>query len=111
VANRYGSTEVGAGETDTLGPDDHQLQIHASPTAVYRYYRPRIFTCRDTPLEQLTAALQEAYGVRIVIADTAKSQLRISTSFRDESLDRILSVLGETLKLTVTHTGDTIIIK
>jgi ferric-dicitrate binding protein FerR (iron transport regulator) len=111
VANRYGAIEVGPGETITLGPDDRQLQIHASPTPVYQYYHPRIFTCRDTPLEQLTAALQEAYGARIVIADTAKGHLRISTSFRDENLDRILSVLSETLKLTVTYTGDTIIIK
>lgn len=111
VANGNDAIEVGAGESITLTPGDQQLQKHVSPVSIHHYYRPRVFICNDTPLGQLTDALQQAYGVPIVITDSVLKKQPISVSFRDESLDRILSVLTETLKMTKTNSGDTVVLK
>jgi ferric-dicitrate binding protein FerR (iron transport regulator) len=110
VTNRHGAIELGAGESLTLGPDDSRPQKHPSPTVLHHYFHPRVFECHDTPLGQLTDALQEAYGVHILIADPVLRQQKLNVSFHDESLDRILSVLTETLNLTSTRKGDSIIL-
>jgi ferric-dicitrate binding protein FerR (iron transport regulator) len=111
VANGKTAIEVSAGESITLTPGDQQLQKQNSPAAFHHYYQPRVFTCNDTPLGQLADALQEAYGVPIVIADSNLKKQPINVTFRDESLDRILSILTETLKMTKTNSGDTIVLK
>lgn len=110
VANGNGAIEVGAGESITLTLHDLYLQKHASPVSFHHYYRPRVFTCNDTPLGVLTEALQQAYGVPIVITDSTLKEQPINVTFRDESLERILSVLTETLKITKTSKGDTLIL-
>ncbi|HLZ88663.1 MAG TPA: FecR domain-containing protein, partial [Puia sp.] len=83
VSNTHGATEVGAGETITIRPDDQRLQKHPAAPAIYHFYQPREFVCRDTPLWQLTDALQRSYGVPIILGDTTLRQLRISTSFHN----------------------------
>ncbi|HVU95803.1 MAG TPA: FecR domain-containing protein [Puia sp.] len=111
VANSNGAIEIGAGESITLGSTDRQLQKHASPILIHHYYQPRVFVCNETPLGQLTEALQNAYGVPIVIEDGALSKQPVSVTFRDERLDRILSILTQTLKITSTKRGDSILLK
>jgi len=111
VANDNGAIEIGAGESITLGSADRELQKHASPALVHHFYHPRVFVCNETPLGQLTEALQNAYGVPIVIEDSSLSKQPISVTFRDESLERILSILTETLKITPAKRGDSILLK
>lgn len=111
VANASSTVELKAGESITLTPNDRQLQTHPTPGAVHTYYHPKVFVCNGTPLSQLTEALQNAYGTPIVIADPELNSLPISVTFRDEPLDRIISVLSQTLKIGNTKTGDTIILK
>lgn len=111
VANSSGAIEVGAGETIALGSGDRQLQKHPALPAFHNYYHPRVFVCNETPLGQLTDALQKAYGVPIIIEDSTLRMQPISVTFRNESLDRILTVLGETLNIKSFKSGDTLFLK
>ncbi|HEV2479909.1 MAG TPA: FecR domain-containing protein [Puia sp.] len=104
VKNRQGIIRVSAGETITLGQNDVRLQKQSAVPSIYRYYRPRDFVCRETPLGDLVDALNQAYGDSIHIADPAIRQLPITTTFHDETLHTILEVVGTTLSINVQQT-------
>lgn len=111
ISNDKNRIRVKAGESITLGPNDSVLQAHPAANTVYKYYQPRTFVCRDTPLGALVDALNQAYGDSIVIENPALRQLPITTSFHDESLSNILDVIKKTLDITVANTGDHYILK
>jgi len=78
--------------------------------ALYNYYRTKEFVCNGTPLWRLTDVLNEAYDVDIIVADRLKS-LPLTATFRDEPLEHILTVIGETFNIQVERHGQQIILK
>ncbi len=105
VNNDKARVQLQAGETITLDPSDPTPQKQPAGVSVYKYYQPRIFVCRDTPLGELVDALNQAYGDSIRIDNPALRQLPITTTFHDESLHDILDVVKKTLKITVQDSG------
>jgi ferric-dicitrate binding protein FerR (iron transport regulator) len=67
--------------------------------------------CHGTPLWRLTAVLNEAFNAKIRIENKEAANLRLETTFHDESLDDILNVIAATFKLTIEKRGEEIIIK
>lgn len=78
---------------------------------LYNYYRTREFICNATPLWRLADVLSEVYKVNIVIADDKLKNLPLTTTFHDESLDNILTVISETFNIKVEKTNGNIILK
>lgn len=78
---------------------------------LYNYYRTKEFVCNDTPLWRLAETLQEAYGVHISIENESIRNKQINTTFHDESLDHILTVVSETLGVTVEKTAAGVVLK
>jgi len=78
---------------------------------LYNYYRTRSFVCNNTPLWQLADKLSEAYGVQITIANPKVSNLTLTTTFADTSLDMILGVISETYNLKKEQNGNIITLK
>lgn len=111
VNNHRGNIIVRAAESISLGDDDATLQTHPTAHALHEYYHPRDFNCNDTPLWQLVDALNEAYDAHIIIGDPSLRTRSINTIFQNEPLDRILSILGETLRLKIERTSSGIILK
>jgi ferric-dicitrate binding protein FerR (iron transport regulator) len=105
VYNGQTRVRLQAGETITLDPNDPTPRKQPAGTSVYKYYRPRDFVCRDTPLGELVDALNQAYGDSIVIGNPALRQLPITTTFHDESLHDILDVVKKTLRITIQYSG------
>jgi ferric-dicitrate binding protein FerR (iron transport regulator) len=95
-----------ASEKLVIRKGDPALSKDSTRSELYKYYRTKEFVCDDTPLWQLAASLEEAYDVRIEIADPQLRELRINTTFSDVSLDRILSVIHETFRIKVTRSGN-----
>jgi ferric-dicitrate binding protein FerR (iron transport regulator) len=95
-----------ASEKLVLRKGDPALSKDSTRNELYKYYRTKEFICDDTPLWQLAASLEEAYGVRIHIEDQQLRELRIIATFRDVSLDQILSVIHETFRIKVTRSGN-----
>ncbi|MET3880452.1 FecR domain-containing protein [Chitinophaga sp. OAE865] len=78
---------------------------------LYSYYRTQTFVCNNTPLWKLVEILNEAYGVNIVIANNAKRDLQINSTFTNSSLDSTLKVIGLTYEIAVEKQGSQIILK
>jgi ferric-dicitrate binding protein FerR (iron transport regulator) len=111
VANFLDTITLNSGESITLKAKDQKLQKHSTPAAIHNYYHPNLFQFQETPLPKLTAALQDAYKIQIVIADNALNTYKFTGTFRDEPLSRIMAVIAKSLQITAEPKGDTIILK
>ncbi len=77
---------------------------------LYSYYKTNEFVCDRTPLWRLADVLNDAYNVHIRIEGNIANR-QITTTFRDRSLDEILTVIAETMGVQVEKNGTEIIIK
>ena len=102
---------VGAHEKAVIGMGDAKLIKENNPDQLYNYYRTRTFECNGTPMWRLVEKLNEVYKVHIVIGDSRLSNLLLTTTFVDESLDGILNVVAKTFAITVVRSGQDIILK
>jgi ferric-dicitrate binding protein FerR (iron transport regulator) len=91
--------------------DSKSLVKERSADVLYNYYRTNEFICDNTPLWRLAEILSEAFQVRIMISDPAKRDLPLSTHFKNEQLDSILSVVCATFDLRAVKNGDQIILE
>ncbi|RYE20288.1 MAG: DUF4974 domain-containing protein, partial [Sphingobacteriales bacterium] len=78
---------------------------------LYNYYRTKEFVCNATPLWRLADVLNEAYGVNINIPDQRLRQMAITTTFRNEPIENILAVIGETFNIKVERKGNYIVLR
>lgn len=115
-----GSVKVSRGKEEialqpgekTVSAEGEALIKEPARNTLYKYYRTKEFVCDGTPLQELASTLNEAYGTRIVIPDTALRQASITTVFQsDESLDQILKVISRTFDITVRYQGEQIILE
>ena len=108
-----GSRELvlGPGEKAVSSNNETGLIKENEDGLLYKYYRTNKFVCQATPLQELVNALNDAYGVHIVIPEEALRRLPITTVFDNESLDRILEVIGETFDITIHYEEKQIILK
>lgn len=78
---------------------------------LHNYYRTKEFVCDDTPLWKLVQVLNEAYKTKIVFGKEELKELRMNTSFYNESLDQVLEVIRLTFSIEVRKQGDMIILE
>jgi ferric-dicitrate binding protein FerR (iron transport regulator) len=78
---------------------------------LYRFYRSRELIASSTPLSRVAELLSEAYGKQIVLEDEELSQLELTASFKNASLNIILDVIGETFDLEVENQDNKIILR
>ncbi|MBL7742066.1 MAG: FecR domain-containing protein [Chitinophagaceae bacterium] len=108
-----------AGKTVELKANE-KLLAEAKDTALvkeevndklYNYYRTKEFVCDDTPLWKLVDKINEAYDANIVIGNEGLRNLKLNTTFNNESLDQVLNVISLTFNISVTRNGDTVILQ
>lgn len=78
---------------------------------LYNYYRTKEFVCNATPLWRLVDVLNDAYGVNIIIANPRLKNIELTTTFRNEPIEKILVVVSETLNIHVERKGIDYILK
>jgi ferric-dicitrate binding protein FerR (iron transport regulator) len=74
---------------------------------LYNYYHSKEFVCYEAPLWKLAEALSKAYEVNIVIETEALRRLKLTTTFNNESLDKILEVISQTFDIQVIQDKET----
>ncbi|MGV3706351.1 MAG: FecR domain-containing protein [Arcticibacter sp.] len=99
------------GEKTVVSKHTRELEKMVNPDQLYNYYRTKEFVADDTPLWRMVQVLNEAYGSRIVIRNSAIKNLLLNTTFKDESLEEVLQVISRTFNITVEKKGDLIILK
>ena len=103
--------ELKKGEKVLIKSTDATLHKELSTDNLYNYYRTNIFVADNTPLWRMVEILNEAYQAQIEIADPKLRDLTLNTTFKDESLDTILHIISETLRIKVHKEGEKIILK
>ncbi|MEI9809829.1 MAG: FecR domain-containing protein [Bacteroidota bacterium] len=103
--------ELRAEEKLITTPADTALAKEEVSDHLYNYYRTKEFVCDDTPLSKLVEVLNEAYGVNIIIGRNELSNLRMNTTFYNESLDQVLNVISLTFSIKITREGNKIILQ
>ena len=112
TVTRAGKTVVlKANEEVIVNVKDSALTKEKVSDQLYKYYRTKEFVCDDTPLWKLVEVLNEAYNSHIVIGTPALKDMRINTTFNNESLDQVLNVISLTLNIRINKEGDTIILQ
>jgi len=103
--------ELKKGEKVLIKRTNGVLNKELSSDYLYNYYRTNVFVADNTPLWRIVEILNEAYQVKIEIADPKLRDLTLNTTFKDESLDTILHIISETLRIKVHKEGEKIILK
>lgn len=113
VANGKRTIELRAGERVTISDNDSIATKEEVTDKLYKYYRTKEFVCENTPLWKLVDVLNEAYEANIIIANDKLKDLRITSPFYNESLDRVLTLIQDTFpgQITITYQNDQIILK
>jgi ferric-dicitrate binding protein FerR (iron transport regulator) len=103
---------VRAHEKVVIGRDNVSPVKENNTDKLYNYYRTNEFECDGTPLWRMVEKLNEVYKdkAHIVIGDNRLHDLPLTVTFRNESLDRILDVIAQTLKVKVVKKGQEIIL-
>ena len=98
-------------EKITVNKADSVLIKQPVTDSLYNYFRTKKFYCENTALWKLVQVLNEEYNVNIFIARKELRTLPLTTVFDDEPLDKILAIISETLNISVTRSGNQIILK
>ncbi len=100
-----------AGEKITVRKAGSLLQKEELTDQLHNYYRTREFVCDDTPLWKLVQVLNEAYKSNIVFGRDELKELRLNTTFNNESLEKVLDIISLTFNITVRKENNRIILE
>lgn len=78
---------------------------------LYDYYLTKEFVCDNTPLWRLVQVLNEAYQSNVVVGREELRNLRLNTTFSNESLDNVVDIIAKTFQLQVVKTENQIILQ
>ncbi|NEU10157.1 DUF4974 domain-containing protein [Flavihumibacter sp. R14] len=99
------------GEKVLIRDKNSDLRKEANTDQLYNYYRSKLFVADNTPLWRVVEILNEAYDSKIIIENAQIKDLRLTTTFRDDSLDNIIHVITETFKITAVKKDGKIILR
>ncbi|WP_316828192.1 FecR family protein [Pedobacter miscanthi] len=103
VNNQRDSVRLIAGERVEVIQNQVHLIKGKNQGKLYNYFYTHELICDGTALADLVEALNEKFKSNIVIANPALKMLRISTTFKNNSLKEILDVISETFKIKVEY--------
>jgi transmembrane sensor len=104
---RSGKTvELIAGEKILMTANDSITSKETVSDKLYNYYRSKEFVCDDTPLWKLVQVLNEAYDAKISIGRNELKDMRLTTTFNNESLEKVLEVIHLTFDITIIKKED-----
>lgn len=105
------TVELRANEKIEVATKDSVLVKEEVNDKLYNYYRTKEFVCDDTPLWKLIQVVNEAYNTTIIIGRNELRDLRMNTTFNNESLEQVLNVISLTFSIKVIKEGDKIILQ
>lgn len=111
VTGKTEAVELRKGEQVTISGSNQKMLKEENSGKLYNYYRTKEFVADNTPLWQLVEVLNEAYNSNISIENPAIRDLKITTTFKEESLNKIVSVISSTIDVKVERRGNEIILK
>ncbi|MEE1944753.1 FecR domain-containing protein [Pedobacter sp. KR3-3] len=99
------------GEKVDVASNSDVLAKETNRGKLYNYYYSSELICDKTPLHELVQVLNQKFDTNIVISNPKLEDLPISTTFNNDSLNEILTVIHETFKVGVEYKGNQILLK
>ncbi|HLW20394.1 MAG TPA: FecR domain-containing protein [Cyclobacteriaceae bacterium] len=93
------------GQKVSANGTDKVLKKSPVDNNLYRYYLNNKFEAANIPLQQIIEALNDAYDAKISIASEELKSRRITTTLEYGALDQNLSVIQETLGISISGNG------
>ena len=100
------TVELSAGEKINMHANDSNATKEAVTDKLYNYYRSKVFVCDDTPLWKLVQVLNEAYDANIIIGRKELHDMKLNTTFNNESLEQVLEIIHLTFDITIIKKED-----
>jgi transmembrane sensor len=97
-----------AGSGGTYHKRQKELKLLASADPNKISWKTRDLYFEGSSLLEVAELLNKVYGAELVIGNPALSSCEITVTFKDQSLDAILTVLEKTLDLEISRSGDKI---
>jgi transmembrane sensor len=110
VSNGKQTVLLHKGEQVLFQNADTMFEKSTVKDSLYNYYRTKEIICDNTPLAAVIATINEAYNTNIVLGNDALKQLRLSTTFKNESPEMVINIISQTFNLRVTQQGDSTIL-
>lgn len=111
VKNAEAEFELHAGEMIRLEKSKMIASKEKVTSKLYDYYRTREFKCDNTSLKEITTLLNEVYDLNIVFEDVQLEELKLTTTFKNESPDTILQIIAQTFNLKIAKENGKTILK
>ncbi len=99
------------GNVVTVANSGRYQLVQAAPARPYLAWKEHWFYFDNTSLAEIARQIQERFGVKVVVADTALAQRRIAGNFKAEKADDLLQILTELLHLDVVKTRRQILLR
>lgn len=100
------------GEMAHINLNTAKITTIKTPDSLYNYYRSKEFVAKSIPLARLIRVLNDAYNSNVIIDKTVPKDLTITAIFKtDMSLDEVLYLISQALKIRVEKTANQIILK
>ena len=81
--------------------EEQQIKVEKEENENLLSWQNRELVFRDTPLPRVIHDLELCYDVRITNRKSASDSLRLTATFRDMSLDEVLTVINQTLDIVL----------
>jgi transmembrane sensor len=95
-----------AGQTGVYSKRLHEFQRLEKADTNILSYKTHMFSFNNTELESVIQKINEVYGSSIRLANPKLASCRLTVNFQGDTLDTIVEVIAETMKLTVTRESD-----
>ena len=110
VSQNGNTVTLKPGEKVVAAQNGADLVKNDNADQLYNYYRSKEFVADNTPLSRVVEVLNEAYDSNIVIGRKGLENALLNTTFKDESLDQILTVISRTFKIKVDKKANRIVL-
>jgi transmembrane sensor len=102
--------DLTAGQTAIYSKRLHEFaRLEKADTNVLAY-KTQMFSFDNTALESVIKKINEVYGSSIRLSNPALASCRLTVNFQNDTLDTIVEVIAETMKLTVTRDSGEILL-
>ncbi len=96
------------GDLLTLTEEDKTFRLKKTETDTAPAWRDNFFVFENTPLHQVARALEDYYGLEIIIADPTLAHKIFTAKISRDQLPILLKAIEASFGVAVTRTADTI---
>lgn len=110
VSKNNETVELRQGEKVSIGSTSGKLIKQRNSDQLYNFYQSKVLIANNTPLSKIIAVLNQTYNSNISFKNNEISKLTLTTTFREKSLNDILTIICETHNLEMTRNQNQILL-